>query len=352
MSNSNINLKRSENKWRIIISPLSLLCLLVFLVYISWPYLAGSGAHDFQLKNPVGVDFLAGETYNYENSESSESFQFENLNMNQISDQLTPMRNYIDPFEQSKVLEFIEHEVKPGESLWRIARRYGRQIHTIASVNYSTLSRLGHLPAGIKLRIPNRDGIMTTLDPGQTLWDLMKTYDVDYRKILVFNDIKSTSRLRRGMELFIPGATPVNPYRYRFNHGRKKGSYLWPLPPKNRRITSGFGNRIHPIYKRKIFHTGIDIAARHGTAAYAGRAGKVNFVGYINGYGKVIRIRHSSREESFYAHLSDFLVKRGQFVEQGQPVGKVGSTGHVTGPHLHFEIRVNGKPVDPTKYLP
>jgi murein DD-endopeptidase MepM/ murein hydrolase activator NlpD len=193
---------------------------------------------------------------------------------------------------------------------------------------------------------------MTTLDPGQTLWDLMKTYDVDYRKILVFNDIKSTSRLRRGMELFIPGATPVNPYRYRFNHGRKKGSYLWPVPPGSRRITSGFGDRIHPIYKRKIFHTGIDIAAGHGTPAYAGRGGKVNFVGYIKGYGKVIRIRHSSREESFYAHLSDFLVKRGQYVEPGQPVGKVGSTGHVTGPHLHFEIRVNGKPVKPNKYLP
>ncbi|MFP4687447.1 MAG: peptidoglycan DD-metalloendopeptidase family protein [bacterium] len=352
MPNSNIKFKRSVKKRKLFTSPLTLLCLFLFLGYMFWPYLAGTGAHDFYSEDPVGIDFLAVETPDYRFSKTDSPQKYEKLSRTQISRQLTPLRNYVDPFEQTRVLEFVKHEVRAGESLWAIARHYGRKIHSIASVNYSLLARLGQLPAGIKLRIPNRDGILTKLAPGQTMWDLMKTYDVDYRKILAFNDIKSTAELRRGMELFIPGAEPVNPYRYRFDHGSSKGNYIWPLPPNYRRITSGFGKRIHPILEREIHHTGIDIAAPRGTKAYASRAGRVNFVGYIGGYGKVIRIQHSSRLETFYAHLSDFIVRNGQYVEPGQPVGIVGTTGHVTGPHLHFEIRINETPVNPNSYLP
>lgn len=98
-------------------------------------------------------------------------------------------------------------------------------------------------------------------------------------------------------------------------------------------------------------HCGIDIGALAGTPIGAAAAGVVKRVAWIGGYGYTVEIDHGGGATTFYAHLSRALVRPGQDVEKGEPVGRVGETGRVTGPHLHFELRLDGEPVDPLPYL-
>jgi len=113
------------------------------------------------------------------------------------------------------------------------------------------------------------------------------------------------------------------------------------------RISSGFAMRFHPILKQNRPHLGTDFAATTGTPARTVGDGVVSFAGWQNGYGNVIFVTHRNNTDTVYAHLSKVMVKRGQSVNQGQTVGLVGSTGWATGPHLHFEVRVNGVQHDP-----
>lgn len=114
-------------------------------------------------------------------------------------------------------------------------------------------------------------------------------------------------------------------------------------PLKFSRISSGFSRkRFHPVLKKWRAHNGVDYAAGRGTPVRAIGRGKVVYAGTKGGYGKHVRVRHNARYSSSYSHLSRIAVKRGQMVDQGQLVGKVGSTGLATGPHLHFEFYVNG----------
>ena len=124
-------------------------------------------------------------------------------------------------------------------------------------------------------------------------------------------------------------------------------SFIWPL---NGLITSQFG--IRTLGNRRDYHTGIDIDAQTGALIKAAESGKVSFSGYINGYGNVVIIDHAGGYSTVYAHSSSNLVEEGQEVTKGEVICKSGSTGNATGSHLHFEIRENGKPVNPLNYLP
>lgn len=125
--------------------------------------------------------------------------------------------------------------------------------------------------------------------------------------------------------------------------------------PVHGRTTSPFGTRIHPIFKTKIFHTGIDYAVPLGTPVKASNSGKVIYSGWYGGYGKVVILDHGSctgaPTTTLYAHMSQQKVSVGQNVTRGQVIGLSGSTGYSTGPHLHFEVRINGKPQNPNKFL-
>lgn len=117
------------------------------------------------------------------------------------------------------------------------------------------------------------------------------------------------------------------------------------------RYTSGFGVRHDPKNGRRARHTGLDLAGRRGSAIHATAAGKVAYVGWRHGYGKVVEIEHAFGYETLYAHLSRTRVKVGAHVERGDRVGDMGSTGRSTGTHLHYEVRIGGAPVNPVKYI-
>lgn len=124
------------------------------------------------------------------------------------------------------------------------------------------------------------------------------------------------------------------------------------IVPMKGKVTSGFGYRTHPMGGGRKFHNGIDIAAPHGTSIKAAAAGKVIFAGTKWSLGNVVTIQHTSGYQTLYGHLSKILVKKGERVKQGQVIGREGSTGISTGPHLHFSILRYGKYLDPARYLP
>ena len=126
------------------------------------------------------------------------------------------------------------------------------------------------------------------------------------------------------------------------------GKFAWPVAA---RIISGYGNRYHPIFGYNRFHSGIDLAAPYGTLVKAADGGQVVQAGYFGGYGYSVMLYHGGGFATWYAHLSSINVSMGQFVQRGQVIGLVGSTGWTTGPHLHFEVRINGAPQNPLAYL-
>ncbi len=134
----------------------------------------------------------------------------------------------------------------------------------------------------------------------------------------------------------------------------KLDNYLLHLPtfwPVNDAVSDGFGYRTHPIKKTQLFHEGLDFASNYYTPIKAAAAGKVVSAGYISGYGKCVVIEHGNSFSTAYAHCNSFDVKVGDVVSKGQVIAKSGNTGLSTGPHLHFEIRINGQCVDPLLYL-
>lgn len=116
-------------------------------------------------------------------------------------------------------------------------------------------------------------------------------------------------------------------------------------------VTCAFGPRIHPLWGTASNHTGVDLAAGQGTPIYAIASGTVTAAGYSDAYGYNVTLAHGNGYGSMYAHMTNFTVSVGQSVSQGQVIGYVGSTGWSTGPHLHFEIYVNGAPVNPMLYI-
>lgn len=145
-----------------------------------------------------------------------------------------------------------------------------------------------------------------------------------------------------------------------FPHAGSKGGYFQPdgtskrktflsSPMEFSRVTSGFAMRFHPILKTWRAHKGVDYAAPKGTPIRTVGNGVVTFAGWQNGYGNAVEVSHGNGRNTFYAHMSRIDVRKGQRVDQGDRIGAVGSTGWSTGPHLHFEFRVNGAHQDPRR---
>ena len=126
------------------------------------------------------------------------------------------------------------------------------------------------------------------------------------------------------------------------------GSFVWPAT--SYLVTSEYGYRVHPLQGVQKFHSGVDIGAGAGTPIYAAAAGTVATATYNDSYGNYVLINHGGGNSTLYAHMSSMAVSSGTYVSQGQVIGYCGSTGWSTGPHLHFEVRLNGSTVNPLSY--
>ena len=126
------------------------------------------------------------------------------------------------------------------------------------------------------------------------------------------------------------------------------GQLGWPVSGE---ITSPYGYRVHPIWGTTIYHSGIDIGVDEGTPVHAADGGVVVWSGWMGGYGYAVVIDHGNGLSTLYGHNSELAVEEGQSVAKGQVISYAGSTGNSTGPHVHFEVRANGDPVDPMGYL-
>lgn len=130
--------------------------------------------------------------------------------------------------------------------------------------------------------------------------------------------------------------------------GRATGAMMWPIIGE---ITSEYGWRVHPIFGTSKYHSGLDIAGDYGMDVVAADGGTVIYAGWISGYGNAVIIDHGGGLSTLYAHNDSLVVSEGQIVSKGQLIAYCGSTGYSTGPHVHFEVRINGEPTSPYDYL-
>jgi murein DD-endopeptidase MepM/ murein hydrolase activator NlpD len=199
-------------------------------------------------------------------------------------------------------------------------------------------------------------GMFHVARPGDTLFRIAKAYDVSVAELVRLNQLKDPHQIRVGQRILIPGAgrqlpveiiTPAEakielPAIPEMGEAGRDG-FVWPVSGN---INSGFGPRGTTI------HDGIDIAAPEGTPIHSIEGGEVIYSDQLRGYGNLVIVRHDGGFISVYAHNQVNLVKEGQRVSRGEIIAKVGSTGRVTGPHLHFEIRKNNVAQDPLLHLP
>ena len=197
-----------------------------------------------------------------------------------------------------------------------------------------------------------RSQTVHTVAPGETLWRISKRYGTSVDAIMAANGIKDVHSVPTGARLVVPitgsVASPrrgqAGTYASRDPRGRTgTPEFAWPVRGE---IMSGFGKR------RGDDHDGIDIRAGRGTIVRAAESGRVIHAdASLAGYGKMVVIKHAGKLSSVYAHNRVLLVEVGQFVEKGEPIAEVGATGNATTPHLHFEIRSDGSPRNPLEYL-
>ena len=240
----------------------------------------------------------------------------------------------------------VEHIVQTGETLSDIAKQYNIDVDTIAGVN--SLTSVNKLSVGQKLKILTIKGALHVVKQGENLWDIAKSYKVDVDKIVATNNLADPEKLQLKQELVIPGAKQRTTTKSTTSKaivsasGKLQRAFSWPL---RGRVSSTFGMRWGRM------HEGIDIAVSTGTPVRAAAAGRVTYAGWLGGYGYLVKVSHSGGVETRYGHNSRILVKVGQSVDVGQILARSGNTGNSTGPHVHFEIRKNGKAVNPSSYL-
>jgi murein DD-endopeptidase MepM/ murein hydrolase activator NlpD len=246
-------------------------------------------------------------------------------------------------------IQFSFYRPVSGETFFSIAGKLNLLETTLRSLNQANDDSQPVL--GTPLLIPSRDGIFHFLRPGQGLADVSRAYGLPLREILRANHKKGDADLQTGDVLFLPGATYLSRKDPRWAALCAMEVRKGFIKPTTGRFADGFGVRIHPITGKPAFHEGLDLAPGWRARVVASQDGKVIFAGLKAGYGRLIILDHQAGVTSWYAHLDEILVKQGQEVKRGDLIGKVGKSGRTTGPHLHFEVRLNGKPQNPLLYL-
>ncbi len=253
--------------------------------------------------------------------------------------------------------------VRRGDTVYRISKKFGVPIRDI--INHNRLSPPYRLQIGDQLRIARIAGPTNhTVRKGDTLYSISRQSNVSVSALARLNNIKSPYRIAIGQKLILPKNRQVASTQYSRTAGvpkapktgrskkvpelkappRTSSRFLWPVRGK---VISRFGKK-----KGGLYNDGLNIAAAAGSPVRAAENGVVAYGGSeLAGFGNLILIKHSGGYVTAYAHNSVLLVKRGQTVRRGQIIAKVGSTGAVARPQLHFEIRKGRRSVNPLRHL-
>lgn len=234
---------------------------------------------------------------------------------------------------------FSVHLMKKDETLYSISQRYYVSVVSLMEVNKITDPH--SIPVGRRIYIPPVDYNSGRLqryrvNSEDTVEELIARFGLEPWQFDRLNPGLMNKSLKEGMLLFLPVKEVGGLSR--------AGIHISLIKPVRGRLTSRFGRRWGRM------HTGIDLAAPLGTPVRTGAAGRVVFTGWNGGYGRFIKIDHGKYQTN-YGHLSKILISNGSHVQQGDLIGLVGATGHAYGSHLHFEVEINGKKVDPLLYL-
>jgi murein DD-endopeptidase MepM/ murein hydrolase activator NlpD len=232
-------------------------------------------------------------------------------------------------------LKFYRYRVKKDDTFWKILAGTSSDMDTLISVNNLTSSM--DISPGREIYIPNMRGIIFTNGNNSPPGAVAGAFRISEKYLLRANNESISGK----NHIFIPLAKISSVEKTLF----MGTGFISPL--REARKTSGFGTRRDPFTRELKFHGGIDLACRPGTKIYAARSGRVSYVGYKGGYGLTVEVSHSHGYYSIYGHLSRILVRRGISVDTGTVLGLSGNTGRSTGPHLHFEVRRNSRPVNP-----
>lgn len=278
------------------------------------------------------------------------------------SETSTPESSAYPPIDPKRLLgrgvKVQAYEVKMGENYWSVAKKFDIDVPTLIGANPEMpfVSRIKQ-----ELLVPDHKGVLHAVAKGENLKEIATLYvskvddekamsaEVDAKIAIIKsnNSMPWWHGLREGDVLFIPGVKPSRMNEQWRDYFSKRGMFGMPFSSWGRGWTSKFGYRSDPITGEKRLHKGMDFKAAYGVSVFAAASGTVIFAGVSGGYGNLIQIKHSNNYITFYGHLSKILVHQGQKVRRGTMIGKVGATGRVTGPHLHFEIRKNGKAINP-----
>lgn len=283
----------------------------------------------------------------------SSEFTVNNNETNKIfigQDQTTLLKpTFIATEPSTAIRQAIEtYVVQAGDTISSVAQKFDLNTTTILWENGLSIRSL--LRIGQKIIILPTDGLSYTIKRGDTIASLAKKYKIDSQTITEFNNLED--KITIGKKIILPGAKPISaPVVYRppqttnlptsrISAPASNTKLLWPTAA--RRITQYFGWR----------HTGLDIAGPIGTPIYAAESGVVIKAGWNRGgYGYYIIIDHGNGLATLYGHNSKLLVSTGEQVVRGQQISQMGSTGRSTGPHLHFEVRINSRVNNPLSYI-
>lgn len=256
--------------------------------------------------------------------------------------------------------EIVYYSVQQGDVIGAIAQRFGISVNSILWAN--NLSLRSYIRPGDKLAILPTDGVVHKVIKGDTIQRIARLYQANVEEIAKFNNLSNGgSGISIGQQIIIP-----NGKRIVTSVAAKKttsiiktgilNNIIAPIPSISAPAGTGYlwpsaATVITQYYGWR--HTGLDIAGKVGVPNYAAKSGTVikSQCGYNGGYGCYIIIDHGNGIQTLYGHNMRLLVSVGQYVEQGEAIGLLGNTGRSTGPHLHFEIRVNGRKMNPLQYI-
>lgn len=247
------------------------------------------------------------------------------------------------------------YTVESGDTIASIAAAFDVSTNTVLWAN--GLSARDTLTVGDHLTILPTTGVLHTVRSGDTLLAIAQRYDVDALEIKDYNQLADSHTLAVGQKLIIPDGSIAPVRAPRIVPGGSGLAGRTPDGPTPAPAKASGTGMVWPTTTRHLSqtmrwgHTGIDIDNRSRPPIYASLGGTIEFAGWLGSYGNLIIINHGNGMQTYYAHLEKFYVGKGATVAKGAAIGKMGSTGRSTGPHLHFEVRINGRPQNPLNYV-